>query len=274
MKPNRERLKRRLALRHIRAIRNAIVASVDVNSVTEAWFQAHHPDIEGVRVTTAQAQDWAMVNVIVETKPIRDVLTRIYADAYVLGEAITNYEIAKLMIKKELSRDEVAQALRTNWANWTPGNKPAALLMRKPTALDNLISSGRYTSDEITRTTVKRIGTILGNALERGLAPSQVSILLDELLDDPVRALTIAQTEMSRSVVQASKQLYQESGVEMVEWLVADPCDECQENYNQSPIQIGDQWVNGDPPVHPNCMCDIAPYVVDTGLWAWLEEEE
>lgn len=264
MKPNRERLKYRLALRHVRAIRNAIVASVDVNSVTEAWFSTHHPDVEGVRVTTAQAREWAMVNVIVETKPLRDVLTRIYADAYVLGEAITNYEVAKLMIKKELSRDEVAQALRTNWANWKPGNKPAALLMRKPTALQSLIDSGRGTTDEITRTTVKRIGTILANALEQGLAPNQVSILLDELLDDPVRALTIAQTEMSRSVVQASKELYLESGVEMVEWLVADPCDDCQENHNQSPIQIGEQWINGDPPVHPNCMCDIAPYIVDT----------
>jgi hypothetical protein len=74
--------------------------------------------------------------------------------------------------------------------------------------------------------------------------------------------------------VQASRDLYAESGVEQVQWLVADPCDECQENLDQSPIGIDEEWINGDPPVHPNCMCDIAPYVVDTGLWAWLDEEE
>lgn len=264
MKPNREKLKTRLALRHVRAIRNAIRASIDVEQVTEAWFQLHHPDVQGVMITTAQAREWAMINIRVDTKPINDVLRRIYADAYVLGDALTKYEIAKLMIKKEMSKDEVAQALRTHWETWTPGNKPAALLMRRPTALDHLIETGRGTADEITRTSVKRIGTILANALEQGLAPSDVSILIDQLLDDPVRALTIAQTEMSRSVVQASKELYQESGVELVEWLVADPCDDCLVNYNQSPIPIGEQWENGDPPVHPNCMCDIAPYTVDT----------
>ena len=119
-------------------------------------------------------------------------------------------------------------------------------------------------SDEITMTTVKRIGTILANTLNEGVSPSAVSILIDELIDDPVRALSIAQTETSYAVVQSSLDLYRESGVEMIEYLVADPCDLCSENERQSPIQLGAEWPNGDPPVHPNCMCDIAPYVVDT----------
>ena len=92
------------------------------------------------------------------------------------------------------------------------------------------------------------------------------AILIDELIDDPVRALTIAQTETSYAVVQSSLDLYAESGVEMVEYLVADPCDLCSENEAQSPQPIGESWPNGEPPVHPNCMCDIAPYVVDTAL--------
>jgi hypothetical protein len=71
---------------------------------------------------------------------------------------------------------------------------------------------------------------------------------------------------MSRAVATASRQLYEESGVELVEWIVADPCDLCQENADVSPIRIGDTFPSGDtePPAHPNCVCDISPYVVDT----------
>ena len=57
-----------------------------------------------------------------------------------------------------------------------------------------------------------------------------------------------------------------DSGVELVEWLVADPCDDCQENADASPIGIDEVFPSGDtePPAHPNCVCDLAPYVVDT----------
>ena len=78
---------------------------------------------------------------------------------------------------------------------------------------------------------------------------------------------------MRSAVVNASMDLYQDSGVEKVQWLVAEPCDLCMENFNQSPIGIDEEWINGEPPVHPNCMCDIAPYVVDTGLFANSESE-
>lgn len=265
MKPNRERLKKRLALRHIRAIRNAIVASVDVNQVTEQWFQLHHPDANGVSVTTVEGRSWALINIRVDTKPIKDVLRRIYADAYALGIDITAYELAKKKgIRKQLSEDDMKNALSIQWDRWRPGNKPAALLMRTPAGLDRLFSRLDNVADEISRTTVKRIGTLLANALEAGITPSDVSIMIDNLLDDPERALTIAQTEMSDAVVQSSKELYQESGVEMVEYLVADPCELCQENKDQSPIPIDAEWINGDPPVHPNCMCDIAPYTVQS----------
>ena len=71
---------------------------------------------------------------------------------------------------------------------------------------------------------------------------------------------------MSRATAVASRELYQDSGVELVEWLVAEPCDICQENADVSPIRIDETFPSGDtePPAHPNCVCDIAPYVVDT----------
>ena len=55
----------------------------------------------------------------------------------------------------------------------------------------------------------------------------------------------------------------------MVEWLVADPCEDCAVNEDASPIPIDEDWPNGDAPVHPNCMCDIAPYSsIDSQLGA------
>jgi len=104
----------------------------------------------------------------------------------------------------------------------------------------------------------------LARTLEEGVTPRKAALLIDEMIDDPVRAVMIAQTETSYAVVQSSLDLYRESGVEMVEYLVADPCDACAENEQASPLPLGQEFPNGNPPVHPNCMCDLAPYVVDT----------
>lgn len=259
-----ERLKRRAALRHVRAIRNAIVASVDVNQVTEEWFNLHHPDTTGVMVTTAQGRDWSMVNVRVDTTKLKESLTRLYEDAFKLGIKITEKEIAQLKARgKAMKKPDLKGSINVLDPNWSAGNVPAAEQMRRQ-AFQRLIGRLDSVTDEISRTTKKRIGTLLATALEQGITPMDVSILIDQLLDDPVRALTIAQTEMSDATVQASKELYLQSGVEQVEYLVADPCDLCSENLAASPIDIGEEWPNGDPPVHPNCMCDIAPYVVET----------
>jgi len=264
MKPNTKRLKTRLAVRHQRAIRRAIRASVDVSSIVDAWF-ANFPEGSGT-VTPDEARAWARVHVIVNTQTLRSTLYNLYADSAILGIDLSAYEIArKAKISKAApSAKDLRRALSINWDTWKPGNRAAALRLRPSATLYDLLNRGTAMSDEITMTTVKRIGTILAQTLNTGKTPKQASILIDQLIDDPVRALSIAQTETSYAVVQSSLDLYRESGVEMIEYLVADPCDLCSENEAASPIQLGEQWPNGDPPVHPNCMCDVAPYVVDT----------
>lgn len=262
MKPNTKRLKTRLAVRHQRAIRNAIRESINVREIVEAWF-ANFPNGEG-SVTPDEARDWARAHVIVNTRPMRNALTNVYADSIILGSDLSMYQIArKARVRKVApSRDELLRALTMNWANWKPGNRAASLRLRPTTLLYDMLNRGTRTSDEITMTTVKRIGTILARTLEEGVTPRRAAILIDEMIDDPVRALMIAQTETSYAVVEASLDLYRESGVEMVEYLVADPCDACSENEQASPLPLGQEFPNGNPPVHPNCMCDLAPYVV------------
>lgn len=282
MKPNRTRLKTRLAVRHVRSIRSGIRALVDVEQILDSWFATQDPidstDANEARtISTQMARDWAKVHIRIEnTELLYNALGRIYADAWVLGEDITDYELARALglRKAAPSPKQLRRALTINWNTWRSGNRAAARLVAPPNRLKRLLDARKIDIQGITRTTLDRIGTRLADGLKQGLSRRSMAKLINEVLNDPERSLMIAGTESSRAVVQASKDLYQDSGVEMIQWLVADPCEDCQDNYDQSPIPIGEEWRNGDPPVHPNCMCDVAPYVVDTKEWAAVYGED
>lgn len=251
----------RLAARRANLIRQALRQSVNISAVQEEWASAH-PNPESM--TTEQARQWARTNVRVDSEPLMAALRTLYLDSYLLGEDIAMNSIAKAKINKAPTKQQLQRAVGINWDNWKAGNRAAALLVNKPRGLSTLLDNRGVTIQGINRTTLDRIGTRLANALAQGLPPSEVD--LSDFFDDSERALAIAQTEMSRAVATASRQLYEESGVELVEWIVADPCDLCQENADVSPIRIDDTFPSGDtePPAHPNCVCDISPYVVDT----------
>ena len=282
MKPNRTRLQTQLAVRHVRSIRAGVAAMYDVEQIIKDWFALQDPidsDVQNTPVDTVNqmARDWVKVHATkVDTERLNLALGRLYADASILGNDITLYELARAvgLRKAAPSKKDLSNALQTDWKNWTPGNRAAARLLEPPNGLKRLLDARGVRIQEIGSTSLSRIGTALADGLRAGATRREVGKVINDILQDAERALTIAGTEMSRAVIQSSRDLYSESGVEQVQWLVADPCDECQENLDQSPIGIDEEWINGDPPVHPNCMCDIAPYVVDTGLWAWLDEKE
>jgi hypothetical protein len=234
---------------------------VNISAVQEEWASAH-PNPE--TMTTEQARQWARTNVRVDSEPLMAALRTIYLESYLLGEDIAMNSIAKAKINKAPTKQQLQRAVGINWDSWKAGNRAAALLVNKPRGLSTLLDGRNLTIQGINRTSLDRIGTRLAAALAQGLPPSEVD--LSDFFDDSERALAIAQTEMSRAVATASRQLYEESGVELVEWIVADPCDLCQENADVSPIRIDGTFPSGDtePPAHPNCVCDISPYVVDT----------
>jgi hypothetical protein len=251
----------RLAARRASLIRQALRQSVNISQVQEDWASAQ-PNAESM--TTEQARQWARTNVRLDSEPLMTAFRTLYLESYLLGEDIAMNSIAKAKINKAPTKQQLQRAVGINWDNWKAGNRAAALLVNKPRGLSTLLDGRGVTIQGINRTTLDRIGTRLANALAQGLPPSEVD--LSDFFDDSERALAIAQTEMSRAVATASRQLYEESGVELVEWIVADPCDLCQENADVSPIRIDDTFPSGDtePPAHPNCVCDISPYVVDT----------
>jgi len=256
----------RLASRHADQIRKGFQKAFNADDIVGAWFQSH---VGSTSTTTQQARDWAKATITPNKKALLDALKPLYADGWVLGTTAAQEALAK-KITKSVAVEEDKQQLTDvsfstdiDWQTWTPGNQAAAALIKPKGALQGLLDRRGIVIDGISQTKIDRIGTVLGDALASGITPSKVSIMVDQVINDPQQALTIAQTEMSRAVSVASRNLYEDSGVTQVEWLVAEGCDDCQENADASPIGIDETFPTGDtePPAHPNCMCSLAPYV-------------
>lgn len=252
----------RLAARNATRIRRAFRMSMNGQEIASKWFETYPA---GGSVSPQMARDWARSQIVVNQNIMQNALARTYAEGYVLGEVSATAMLARMLgIKKAPTRRQLATATVVNWETWQPGNRAAALLLKPKGGLESLLASRKITiANEVVSTKLNRIGSILAMALEKGATPKATAILVDEVINDPQHALVISQTEMSRAVSIASRDLYESSDVEMVEWLVAEGCDICQENADASPIGIGDTFPSGDsePPAHPNCMCALAPYV-------------
>ena len=258
----RQGAKVRLAARRAKLVRDALRASIDVDAVINDFYAMAFTG----STTTEETRAYARIHIRPDSKEMFNALQTIYVDSYTLGQDIAMSALAKAKINKAPSKADLQRAMGINWDTWKPGNRAAANLIKPSRGLSDLLDRRGVTIQGVNRTTLDRIGTLLGRALARGETPTSVREELEDLLDDSELALTIAQTEMSSAVSVASRELYEESGAELVEWIVADPCDLCQENADVSPIRIDDTFPSGDtePPAHPNCVCDIAPYVVDT----------
>ena len=245
----------RIAAKHADRIRKGFQKAFNADDIVERWFHSH---IGSESTTTQQARDWARTSITPDKKYLLDALKPLYADGWVLGTVSGQYMLRG--IEKAPSVGVV------NWDTWTPGNQAASALIKPKGGLQNLLDRRDIVLDGITDTKLNRIGTVLGQALAVGITPKDVAVMVDQVINDPQQALVIAQTEMSRAVSVASRDLYETSGVEQVEWLVAIGCEDCQENADASPIGIDEVFPSGDtePPAHPNCMCALAPYMVDT----------
>lgn len=114
--------------------------------------------------------------------------------------------------------------------------------------------------DEATRDLLKGD---LARALEEGWSSKQLAQYWqgsDSVAFSRTRAERIARTEMARADIEAHNEAWRRSGiVQSKVWLISeDPCELCQENYAQGVIDFNEEFINGDPPVHPNCTCDVA----------------
>ena len=248
----------RVAAQNAGRVRRAFKSVLHGDEIARQWAETHPA---GGSISPEMARDWARTQISVSQKPMQNALARTYAEGYVTGEFAAEGRLARLVgLRKAINAGAV------NWATWKPGNRAAAALLKPKGGLQTLLDRDKIVISEVViDSKLDRIGTALAKALEQGLSPKSVAIVIDKIIDDPQHALVIAQTEMSRAVSVATRDRYETAGVEMVEWLVAEGCDVCQENADASPIGIGETFPSGDtePPAHPNCMCALAPIYVD-----------
>lgn len=264
----------RQAAKEADAVRAAFVKSIPVDDIVNRWAD-NQPD--GSKISPADARTWALNNVQIPEKPLRDALHHVYATGWVIGDDASTaaYAHAKLGIDKAApTGPQISAAINTDWNNWKPGNRPAAALVRPPGGLKKLLDNADVAVKEVNTTTLNRIGTLLADSLNSGASYDSLArnllrdTITSSVIKDSARASMIAVTEMSRALNTSTVDNYGTFGVEMVEWLAIDTgtCEICPANEAQGPIKLGDVFDSGDeaPPAHPNCRCTILP-VVDEG---------
>lgn len=80
-----------------------------------------------------------------------------------------------------------------------------------------------------------------------------------------MQADRIVRTEVSSAASSAQVDAWEQSGVVVgKEWITSDPCPEC-EPYDGQIVMLDkgffaeSEFADGDPPLHPNCKCDLVP---------------
>jgi len=245
-------------------IRQGLRESVNVADIVRDVQTAFPTNDDKKRWTGDELRDWTSRHVRTNDRSLNVALEKLYSTGWVLGRDAAGAAYSHAVLNKAApSQDDINRFFNIDWSSWTPGNAPAAALVRPAGALSKLLDSRNATIAGLNKTTLNRVGTRLADALNTGATDTELRDSLLAVLDDPRRALTIATTEMARATSVASLDSYKEFGLEQVEWLALDPCEICAANADQGAVDVGTEFDSGDtePPAHPNCRCSLIPVV-------------
>lgn len=115
---------------------------------------------------------------------------------------------------------------------------------------------------------------IISNGLESGVGIPEIRRMIETDFSQysKMQASRIARTEVLRTSTNASIDAWKDSGVvEGLQWLTYDPCPECEpyegeiraiDGSDGGFYDIENEFQDGDPPLHPNCQCQLLPVVV------------
>lgn len=125
-----------------------------------------------------------------------------------------------------------------------------------------------YTADSVTLSLYDRAREIIAANLAddvTDLDQIKADIIATFKDEKTYRVERIARTELITAYNKAAIDEYKESGlVEQVKWITAEDDrvdEECSLNENKT-VKIGENFPSGhdQPPIHPNCRCDVVPY--------------
>ena len=248
----------RLAAKNALKIRAALAQSFDARWVYDHYLETNPIKSGNLAQDRARARAWVMLNVRVNLEALKEVMMRVWAEGYVTGEALANEQLALAKERNKSADTDI------DWANWQPGDRAAALVLRPPDAFKRLLASQGITFKEFNDTTVRDIGNAVGEAIELGLPAQRSAKRIKDHVASASRALSIAITEQNRAISYATVNRYKEAGLQKMEWEVSSPCDKCAQNANQV-VEIGGTFNSGatQPPQHPHCRCVLLPVLPD-----------
>jgi hypothetical protein len=250
----------RIAAKNALKIMAALRQTFDAKAVYEQYLSTQPNKSNNPAQDRARARAWAIMNVTPNMQAMNTVMQRVLAEGYATGEAFADEQ---LRIAEELKK---ADDIYMDWANWKPGDRAAALLLRPPDAFQRLLESQGIALKDMSQTTVRDIGNAVADAIDLGMSAERSAKNIMRQVASPARALSIAITEQNRAISYATIERYKQGGLQQMEWEVSDPCKICAQNANQV-VQIGQPFKSNDtqPPAHPHCRCVLLPVIPDFG---------
>lgn len=145
----------------------------------------------------------------------------------------------------------------------------AAELVGKRILVDGSVVDNPNAAYAITESTREQLRQAVVDAIEEGTSTADLAAQLEEdYLFSAERADTIARTELAAADVAGNMQAYRDSGmVDGKEWILGsehgEP-DECDDAAAMGVVPLDDDFGGiGDPPAHPNCVCDVLPVLAE-----------
>ena len=122
-------------------------------------------------------------------------------------------------------------------------------------------------AESMVKTDKDKLIDIITEGVQGGSSIPEISGKIRDTFADysKTQADRIVRTEVSSAASTAQIDAWGQSGVVVgKEWIVSDPCPEC-EPYDGKIVGLEkgfygeSEFADGDPPLHPNCKCDIIP---------------
>jgi hypothetical protein len=249
----------RLAAKNAVKIRAALRQVTDFKRVFDKYQETQPQPTDNVAQDRTRARSWVLLNVYLNDAPLQATVMRAWAEAYVLGQAAAGEWIAKTEAANKAADDGYI-----DWANWKPGDRATALLLRPTGGFSKYLETVNADSyfKKFNKETIENLGTALSDSIAAGLDAEHAATMIGRHVASPSRALTIAITEQNRAMSFGTIQRYKEAELEKMEWHVSDPCDKCAKNANVEVI-IGQAFPTGNtqPPAHPHCRCVLLPVI-------------
>lgn len=118
----------------------------------------------------------------------------------------------------------------------------------------------------------ERLVNLLSNGIEQGQNINEIRNSITTAFENYSKnqAYTITRTEVARASTQGALDAWEQSGlVEGKQWVVMQGGDECDAYDGQVEALDGNfyadttEFADGDPPLHPNCKCQLIPVLLD-----------